>query len=264
MQLIDILFLSIIQGVSEFLPISSSAHLAIYSFIFNRVDQGLIMDIVLHLGTLIAVITYFWRDIYGFMLALYAPKKHRADLSLMLKLGTATLPILVVGVLLGDSLEQVFRSPLIIAFNLIIFGFILWWAFTQSKRKELDTLSYKQALVIGCSQVLAIIPGVSRSGITMSMAFFYGYSRLAAAKFSMLLSIPTIAGAALSVLPKLLSVPSELIPLPYIVTGLLLSALCGMLAIHILMSFMQKISYKVFTLYRLVLGLLIIAFYLVK
>lgn len=265
MQILDIIFLSIIQGVSEFLPISSSGHLALYSFIFGRIDQGLIMDIILHLGTLLAVLIYFRADILGFIRALFAPKKMKQEFSLMMKLGVATIPVAVIGVLFNSYVEDAIRSPLIIAGNLMVFGLILWWAFAKGKKTaDLSKLNYKQALLIGCAQVLAIIPGVSRSGITMSAAFLCGIKTTEAAKFSMLLSIPTISGAAAMAILKLVRGEALLAyPTTYLALGLALSAVFGIFAITTLMKWMGKTSYKVFAIYRLILGATIILMYFI-
>jgi undecaprenyl-diphosphatase len=192
----QIIVLALLQGLLEFLPISSSAHLILPAQLTDWPDQGLAFDIAVHLGTLVAVLAYFRREMVGFATGawtLVTERRINEDAELLLKLGVATLPIVIFGFLLKDWVERDLRSVPVIAWASIGFGLLLWYA--DRRHGARTTVTWQDALVVGLMQTLSIIPGTSRSGITITAALLIGLSRAAGARFSFLLSIPTIAGA---------------------------------------------------------------------
>ena len=260
MTYITAFLLGLIQALGEFLPISSSAHLALWPFFSGGMYQGLAFDVLLHLGTLFAVIAYFYKDLL--ILAkqgLTAPKSQEGHLFWFI--GLATIPAALAGYFLEDAAENTFRNPLLIASTLMIFALVLWYADHYNKTHKTDkSPSCLIMLLIGCAQALAIIPGVSRSGITISAALFLGLTRVASARISFLLSIPIIAGAAVL---KLKDLTLNDITGP-VILGFLTALIVGWLTIKFLMRFVTKYSFKVFVCYRILLGILIFALYFAK
>ncbi|MDR0780725.1 MAG: undecaprenyl-diphosphate phosphatase [Pseudomonadales bacterium] len=249
--------LALIQGLTEFLPVSSSAHLILPSVLFGWPDQGLSFDTAVHLGTLCAVVLYFrahlWQLATGSLQALHT-KRMTDEAQQVLLLALATLPVVLLGLLLKDYVESTFRSVKVIATTTIVFGLLLWLADrrAQSARLGMLNLSWKIALVIGCAQVLALLPGVSRSGVTMTVALFCGLNRIDAARFSFLLSIPVIAAAgALTVLELLGASGVNWLELGY---GALVSALCAYGCIHFFLRLIGSMGFLPFVIYRLLLG----------
>ena len=251
----EVFVLSLVQGITEFLPISSSGHLILARFLFGWQDTGMALDVGLHVGTLLAVLIYFFKDFL--YLALHFWKEKKA-LSFLLRLIVATLPIAVVGFIFKEVVENEMRAPQTVAFCLIFFGIILYLADKQKGMKSMDEMTYKDAFFIGLAQCLAIVPGVSRSGITMTMARFCKVRRSAAARFSMMLSVPTIMGAALLQFADLYSYGQldKLNGTFYF--GLFCSFVGGLSAIYFLMKWVQNRSFLPFTVYRVALGLLIL------
>jgi undecaprenyl-diphosphatase len=250
-------WLGIIQGLAEFLPISSSAHLILAPRFFHWPDPGLSFDVALHLGTLLALVIYYWKDLLRFAQAISNPANAAlaAERRLAGQLGLATIPGALFGLALEHKAETVFRSPSLIAWTLIGLGTLLWLADTWSTGDHsLEDLSWKQAFLIGLSQALALIPGVSRSGITITMALFLGFRRPAAARFSFLLSIPIIAGAGLLKTRYILHAPDPV----GIGIGFLAAACSGLVAIWLLLRYVQGHRYLPFVLYRWLLGGLIL------
>jgi undecaprenyl-diphosphatase len=248
--------LGLAQGLGEFLPISSSAHLILIPWLFKWPDPGLTFDVALHIGTLLAVIAYFWRDwLILFQHGLGRGFKTQEG-KMFWYLVIASIPGAIAGALLEEKAETTFRSPLIIGTMLIIMGFILYAAdHYGSKRQENETISFGQSLTIGISQAFAIIPGVSRSGITITSGLFVGLTREESARFSFLLSTPIIAGAGFL---KLKHLASGTINLPFLV-GVVTSALVGFLVIGLLLRWLRKNSFLPFVCYRLILGGSVIA-----
>ncbi len=255
---IHLIILAFIQGVTEFLPVSSSAHLALMPQIMGWSDQGIAMDVAMHLGTLLAVIIYFFKDFIRLIKGTLFFNLKTSESQLVAKLFIAMLPALIFGYFIYEHLEE-FRSLRNIALLLIFFGLLLYLAdkFSPNK-KSMSNISYKQAFMIGLAQSIALMPGVSRSGATMTMARCFGINRIDSAKFSMLLAIPTIIAASCwtfyqAYINKVAFNYELLIAIGY-------SCFFGLIAIWILMKMLQKCSFAVFFGYRLVLGLILLAF----
>lgn len=257
MNVIQAVILGLVQGLGEFLPISSSAHLVLLPWFFRWPDQGLTFDVALHLGTLFAVILYFWRDLLELIVCgLFQPRSR--DGRLFYYLFVASIPGAVFGYLLEDQAETVFRSPLLIAATLTLMGIGLWWADRAGRKtRRMDDITLTDGIIVGLSQALAIIPGVSRSGITMSAGLLRGMERETAARFSFLMSVPIIAGAALLQLKDL--TPADVNP-PFIL-GVVTSAVVGFLAIKFMLRYLRHGSYLIFTWYRIFLALLVVIVY---
>lgn len=253
----QILGLGLLQGLTEFLPISSSAHLILLPLVVGWTDQGLAFDVAVHLGTLLAVVCYFRSDLKKIVAGwtdslIYKKQTQESRLAWMIVVGT--IPVGLVGLLAGSLVEIYLRSPSVIAVSTILFGLLLWFADAKGKRsKNEDTMSIKMALVIGLYQVLALIPGTSRSGITMTGGLLLGLTREAAARFSFLLSVPLIflAGSLKSF--ELINSP-ETIDWASISLGVLISALSAFACIAVFLRLVEKIGMLPFVLYRLVLG----------
>ncbi|SRR3989339_1231690 len=268
MEALQAIILGLVQGLGEFLPISSTAHLILAPYFFGWKDPGLAFDVALHLGTLIAVLAYFWKDwIEIFELAFKNQIPNTKSQipnygkNILWLLAVATIPGVLAGYFLEAKAETIFRSPLLIAEMLFLAGLVLYLADKYLQhRKNLGQVSWKDALIIGLSQAVAIIPGVSRSGATITAGLWLGLSRQSAARFSFLLSTPIILGATVFKLPELLQ---SGINWP-IILGVVVSALSGYLAIKYLLLLIEKIGYKIFFWYRLVLAILISVIYFLK
>jgi len=194
--LLQVVVLALIQGISEFLPVSSSAHLVLASRFLIWSDQGLAFDAAVHAGTLTAVLVYFRRDVVALLTEGLRPDGDRRQRRLLIGLAVATLPALVVGALAADWIEFWLRSPLLIAATTIVFGLALWLADRFGRRRaDAESLGVPSALAIGVAQVLALVPGTSRSGVTITAGLALGLTREEAARYSFLLSIPIIAAA---------------------------------------------------------------------
>ncbi|MGB4430015.1 MAG: undecaprenyl-diphosphatase UppP [Thermacetogeniaceae bacterium] len=244
--------MGLVQGLGEFLPISSSAHLVLVPWFFNWLDPGLTFDIALHIGTLIAVIAYFWRDWVKLIRGAFQGTKSNEG-RLFWYLVLATIPGAIMGLLLEEKAETVFRNPVLIAVMLIVLGVILYWADRKGRKlTDVNNISLGQSLMIGISQALAIIPGVSRSGITMTTGLLLGLTREGAARFSFLLSAPVIFGAGLIKVPDILANPG-MINTPFLI-GMLVSALSGAASIGFLLKYVQKKDFLPFVWYRFLLG----------
>lgn len=247
-DILQSLFLGSVQGLTEFLPISSSAHLILVPAIMGWPDQGLAFDVALHLGTLVGLMSYFWRD---FWVMLIKTEQRKTLYYLM----AATLPGALAGLLLEHKVETLFRSPSLIALTLIVMGTALALADRFSRgNKKVGNLSFGQALLIGVSQALALVPGVSRSGITITTGLALGLERPEAAKFSFLLSAPIIAGAGLLKAKAIFLSPDK----TAIAAGFAAAALAGFFAIWALLRYVQTRRYTPFVVYRWILGVLIL------
>lgn len=256
-----------VQGVTEFLPISSSAHLVLLPWFFKWSDPGLTFDVALHFGTLLAVVVFFWREwmlLFGGLWRWLTGKISWSDnkeAKILIFLAGASVPGALAGYFLESQAESSFRHPLLIAATLFIFAWILWWVDKKGKN-ELHTreVSFKKSLFIGLSQALAIIPGVSRSGATISAGLLTGLRKESAAKFSFLLATPIILGASLVKLPEVVSVGVNW----GLVCGVSSAAVSGFLAIWFLMRLVEKKNYTIFVWYRVLLALVIIIFWFIK
>lgn len=259
--------LGLVQGLGEFLPISSSAHLVIAPWFFEFNDPGLAFDVALHLGTLIAVVFYFWKTWLeiGTGSLKFLVKRQKQDypqFRMLVYLVLATVPAAVAGVFLNDLAEQELRHPLLVSFDMILLGALLWWADKRRDRANLDItdITLKLALLIGLSQALALFPGVSRSGITITTALFLGFSRVAAARFSFLLSTPIILGACVLKYKYFIGVLND----PHAFLSVATAALFGFLSIKYLMKLVENFSYRVFCYYRFVFGIVVVVLYFLR
>jgi undecaprenyl-diphosphatase len=248
--------LAIVQGLTEFLPISSSGHLILVPRFTGWEDQGLVIDVATHVGTLVAVLLFFWRDSLAMLRGVYRMAAGRFDrgAKLFLLLLVGTVPALIVGYLVDKYVAGALRSPLVIAYALIGFGILLFLADRVGMTVfRLEHLTVGHVLLVGLAQAVAFIPGTSRSGITMSAARLIGYERTEAARLSFLLSVPAIAAAGLWKGYQLSrgSVDASLADAA-IVCGF--TVVAGLLAIAVLMVWLRRASFTPFVLYRLALG----------
>lgn len=261
MTIFQALVLGIVQGLTEFLPISSSAHLALTPWVLGWQDPGLAFDVALHLGTLITVLWYFqqeWRSLIASAIRiartrrLETPSEKRV---LFLILGT--IPGAIGGLLLEKKAETAFRSPTLIAVNLIVMGIVLWMVdrFARQER-DLDSMEAKHALTVGFAQVFALLPGVSRSGATISASRALGFHRESAAVFSFLMSMPITAAAVVLKMPDVLKVGGLGAE---VFVGVVAAALSSWLAIAVLLRYVSRNSYGIFGLYRIIAGLAVLA-----
>src|SRR6266566_4546269 len=265
MPLYQAIVLAVIQGLTEFLPVSSTAHLTLFPWFLGWKDPGLTFDVALHAGTLVAVLLYFRRTWVDMLLAAAGPGKgsaaeieERRRLFWYLVIGT--IPGGIAGYLLERRAEDEFRTPLVIAVAMIVVALLMWAGERFSRREEsLGQVTFLDSIVVGVAQALAVIPGVSRSGITMTAGLFRSMTRETAARFSFLLSTPLIAGAALK---KGLEIRHEGLPpdmrLPFAL-GIVVSGLVGYAVIAWLIRYLERRTFKVFIFYRLVLGLVVLA-----
>lgn len=263
MLLLHIVILAVVQGISEFLPVSSSGHLVLLPIIAGWQDQGLNIDIAVHVGTLGAVLVYFWRDIVAIILGLLGGKRRerRAGRLLGLYLLASLPPVIVAGGLLAYFAPDFFRSPLIVAYTMVVFGVILWIADRVGMTvRRVEHMNLSSALIIGLAQVLALIPGTSRSGITITAARFLGFERAAAARFSMLMSIPVIVAAGAVAARDLMQAGEP------IITGdaglaAALAFVTALVTIAVLMQLLKRMSFLPFVVYRLFLGVVLLVLY---
>lgn len=256
MTVFQALILGILQGLAEFLPISSSAHLALAPWILRWPDPGLAFDVALHFGTLIAVLWYFRAEWIRLLVAAKDIVVRRSvegqEQQRVLFLIVATIPGGIAGLALEKQAESTFRDPRLVAAALMILGVLLWWADRFCARyRRLDAMSWTDALLIGLAQMFAIIPGVSRSGSTITAGRALRFAREDAAVFSFLMSMPIIAAAAVLKLPEALREQGLSAPM---ITGVLASAISGWLAITVLLRFVATRSYGIFAVYRIMLG----------
>ncbi len=265
MDTVQAILLALLQGLTEFLPISSSAHLILLPRLLGWEDQGLAFDVAVHVGTLLAVILYFHEDVRRLLLAWFASIVNRqmsADARLAWLVVLGTIPAALTGLLLDDVIETHLRSPLVIALTTIGFGVLLGVADQRGRqaRRE-DSLSVMDVVWIGLAQALALIPGTSRSGVTMTAALALGLTRTAAARFSFLLSIPVILMAGSY---KTLQLAQQTGPVDWgsILLGTLVAAVSAYLCIHFFLRLIERIGMLPFVVYRLLLGaFLLVLFY---
>ena len=256
MELLQIIILSVVQGLTEFLPISSSAHLILAPYLFGYSDQGLAFDIAVHVGSLGAVMLYFRSEILVILRGMLKPGNpdYSADRNLGWNVFIATVPIIFVGLLFQQHVATDLRSPFVIAITTVGFGLLLLAVdMNASRSRDEFSLNWVDALIIGLFQSFAIIPGTSRSGATMTAGLLLGLTREAATRFSFLLSIPTILMSGGLVTLELVIHNTPVI-WGDLVAGVLLSFIAAYLCIHLFLKFIEKIGMLPFVLYRLALG----------
>ncbi len=262
MTTLEIVVLALIQGVTEFLPISSSAHLILPSQLLGWHDQGLAFDVAVHVGTLAAVLIYFRTDVIKLLGAWFASLNGKRSLESNLAwcIIIGTIPAGLAGLLLKDIVEVYARSITVIATTTIGFGLLLWWADkTAAQIKEIDQITFKHALIIGIAQAVALIPGTSRSGITMTAGLMLGFDRHSAARFSFLLSIPIILLAGGYQGLKLVT-SEEVVAWNTILFGVALSFVSAYACIHLFLKWIERVGMQPFVIYRLLLGAVLISF----
>lgn len=261
MPIYQAFILGLVQGLGEFLPISSSAHLILVPWLFRWKDPGLTFDIALHLGTLIAVVAFFWQDWVRLIREGFTHGLASFDGRVFWFIIVASIPGALVGITFENYAETVLRSPMIIGTMLIIMGFMLYLAERLGKKRtSIEEMTWAQSLGVGISQALAIIPGVSRSGVTMTSGLFLGLHRETAARFSFLLSMPIVTGAGIL---KLKDLPAGAINTSFIV-GVLTSGIVGFLVIGFLLRWLKKSSFVPFVWYRFCLGAFLITVFFLR
>ncbi len=261
MTIFQAIVLGLIQGLTEFLPISSSAHLALAPFLFGWDDPGLAFDVALHFGTLIAVLWFFRREwgqlIVAFVNILKTRTIDTPEKKRVVFLVLATIPGAIGGLLLEEKAETVFRAPALTATALIIMGIILWAVDRFSAQvRPLDRMKWLDALLIGTAQVVALVPGVSRSGATITAGRALGFDRQSTAIFSFLMSMPITAAAIVLKAPDVLRQGGLGVQ---VAVGVAAAAVSSWLAISVLLRYVSRHSYGVFALYRVVLGAVVLA-----
>lgn len=264
MDILQIIVLALVQGLTEFLPISSSAHLILVPVLTGWDDQGLAFDVAVHVGTLTAVVLYFRKEISKMIFAWFASLKgkHSEDSKLAWGVLIGTIPVGIAGLLFKDVISEHLRTPLVIAATTIIFGFLLWYAdWSGNRKRDEHTLSWKDIIFIGCAQAVALIPGTSRSGITITAGLLLGLTAPAAARFSFLLSIPVIVLAGGVETLEYLEVAS-INDMNDLIIGALISAVSAYLCIHYFLMLLERVGMTPFVIYRLLLGIVLLSLYL--
>jgi len=260
MDIFQALALAVLQGLTEFLPISSSAHLILLPVLLGWEDQGLAFDVAVHVGTLTAVVVYYRKDlakIISAWLGSLIGKGFTDDAKLAWYVGLGTIPVGLVGISLSDAMQEALRSPLVIAGATIIFALLLWWAEKWAKEQR-TKVTLMDAIMVGLFQAIALIPGASRSGITITAGLLLGLTRENAAKFSFLLSIPVIALAG-SLKTLELYQSGVAVSWDFMSIGAVVSAVVAYLSISWFLRLLNKIGMMPFVWYRLVLGIVLIA-----
>ena len=271
MSFIEVLILGIIQGIAEFLPISSSAHLIIFRDIFGigagmSANMDLTFDIALHFGTLLAIGVFFFWDFIKMIQKGFTKGVKDDDGKILWYLVAATIPAAIVGVLFEEPIEKVIRSNyVVIALALAIMGIIIYLADKYSKQtKNIKQMTLKDAIIIGCSQVFALIPGFSRSGTTIAAGRVLGLERESAAKFSFFLSAPVVLGAVTLQLIKDSAWSVIAANLSTFILGIVVSFVVGILCIKYLLKYLQKHNFKIFMIYRVVLAMIVLLYVIIK
>jgi len=256
--------LALLQGFTEFLPVSSSAHLILPSQILGWPDQGLAFDVAVHVGTLIAVMTYFRRELLAMgqgCVTAAAQRSFNHDSKLGIAVIVGVFPAAVIGILFDDFIENNLRSLWVIAATTIGFGLLLWFADSKGGKSQLqeEQLDWRYGLIIGAAQAIALIPGTSRSGITITAALLLGFSASVSARFSFLLSVPVIlAAGSLKILQLIQS--SVQVDWAYIILGIVVAAVSAYITIRWFLLLLERVGMLPFVIYRLCLGAFLIVF----
>ncbi len=260
MPLYQILILAIIQGITEFLPISSSGHLILLPGLTGMTDQGQILDVAVHVGTLVAVIIFFWSDVLEALCGLPRLARGKADTpgaKLALLLILSTIPVMIFGLFLAlTGIDEKLRSVAVIGWTMLGFGIVLYIADRRADNggeKADSDWTLKDAMKMGFWQAIALIPGTSRSGITITSALFLGYDRTSAAKLSMLMSIPTIIAAAVFEIGDVVHTANYQALIDGSIAALF-SFLSALLALSLMMKLLKSVSYTPYVIYRVILG----------
>ena len=271
MPLFQVVILAIVQGLTEFLPISSTAHLYLTSWLLGWQAEELSFDIALHIGTLLAVLIYFFRDwvqiiAQGLGIDYGNDKELGQNRKLLWLLVLATFPVGICGLLFHEQAEGAWRNPFVMSVMLIGVGIVMWIADSRAgNSRDLGTMSLGDAAVVGAAQALAIVPGTSRSGITITAGLFRGLDRHSAARFSFLLSTPAIGAAAAKAVYDLIKHGgTAAVTSPQFLVGLLVSTLTGCLVIGWFMCYLRDGSLKLFIYYRIVFGIIVLALALIR
>ncbi len=263
MDVIQAVALAVLQGLTEFLPISSSAHLILLPILLGWEDQGLAFDVAVHVGTLTAVVLYYRKELVQLIkawLESVVGKGLNDEARLAWYVGLGTIPVGIVGMNLSDAMQEALRSPLVIGASTIVFAFLLWWAEKRAQEQR-ETVTLRDALMVGLCQAIALIPGTSRSGITITAGLLLGLKREYAAKFSFLLSIPVIALAGSLKALELYQSDIEVI-WDFMAIGTVVSMLVAYLSITWFLRLLNKIGMMPFVWYRLVLGVVLIGVFI--
>lgn len=265
-QILQAAILGLMQGLAEFLPISSSAHLVIIPEILGWPYLGKAFDVALHFGTLLALFVVFKKDVFALLrgtrdIVLPREGANPEEARLVKLLFVGCIPAGVIGILFEETIEEYFGGLLFVAAMLIIWGILLEAADREGPEhtRSITDLTFRDAFLIGCAQAAALMPGTSRSGSTITVALFLGFSRTEAARFSFLLSLPVVAGASLLKGKELLTDQSTADILGPLVTGILVSAISGFICIKYFLKYLQTNSFRPFVIYRVVLGLFLIS-----
>ena len=268
MEFFQIILLSIIQGLTEFLPISSSGHLILAPLIFNFEDQGLALDAILHLGTLLAIIIFFRKELADLAMGLFDRQKSPETHHLAWCILIASIPAGMIGLFGGVWIEANLRTPTFVGFNLFFWSLIFIAADRYSSKStnppmELNRLSLRQILFVGCAQAIALLPGTSRSGITIAAGLFSNLSHTSATRFSFLLGTPIIFAAGMHKLGQFVSQPSseQTYSNLHLFIGLGISFLVGLLAIQLLLKIVERAGLLPFIIYRILLAGGILLYY---
>ncbi len=259
MHAIQAIILGLVQGLTEFIPVSSSGHLVLAHHALGVFDNGLAFDVALHFGTLLALLIYFWRDLINLFSSLFKKSEHTRLAWLLIG---ATIPAAIIGFLLEKQAESKFRSIRLVAITMLLFGIIMIIAekyYERSKKHQiLVDITKKQAFSMGFAQALAVIPGVSRSGSTITAGLLTGLDRLAATRFSFLLGIPITAGAILKVFTEHGVIQAMKSQQNIVALGVVTALLSGLFAIRFMLKYLGNHSLHIFAYYRICLGVLLL------
>ncbi|MBA3679080.1 undecaprenyl-diphosphatase UppP [Candidatus Saccharibacteria bacterium] len=259
-MLLIVIILSIIQGITEFLPISSSAHLLLVPWVFNLTDPGLAFDAAIHIGTALALLVFFGKEFW-----VMVKKKDK----LLWYIIAASVPAAIIGFFGDKFIEKYLHAssfaPLIVGIGMIVFSLLLYYVDRVGEKNEgVEKITLKQSLIVGFAQVLAFIPGASRSGITITAGLWLGFKREDAARFSFLLATPISLGAGLYKAYELVKHPSQSLTNFDLIVGIVVTFIVGIVVIKWLLDYLKKHSMLVFVIYRAVVGLLVVGLWLIR